>query len=375
MAPAMQAFTTCGAAPTTHAHPCGTPEPSMHLPLHRRRSQGIRAPPEASGRKRQRSSSRFVGVTWHKASSSWYVQLRDAQTTRKRFIGQFASEEDAGRAYDHVAVQVHGPGGACNFPGEAISELPVTMGEERKQRQSSHYIGVSWHKANASWNVRLTDPQTKRKLHFGCYASEEDAARAYDHAAVQALGAGAERNFPDETISEVPATVGEERKQRTSSRFTGVSWNKSKSAWSVNLTDPQTKLKRSLGYFAIEEDAARAYDRGAVQARGPGTKLNFPGEAISELPVVVGDSRYIGVSWDKTNSAWLVKLQDPQTKRRRNVGRYASEEDAARAYDCAAVQARGPGVGRNFPGEANSELPVSLGEERKHAASSSTDTE
>jgi hypothetical protein len=55
-----------------------------------------------------------------------------------------------------------------------------------------------------------------------------------------------------------------------------------------------------------------------------------------------------------------VRLTDPQTKRTRHVGRYASEEDAARAYDCAAVQAHGPGAKRNFPGEttATSETPL-----------------
>jgi hypothetical protein len=48
----------------------------------------------------------------------------------------------------------------------------------------------------------------------------------------------------------------------------------------------------------------------------------------------------------------LVQLWDPQTKRSRKIGQFASEEeDAARAYDCAAVQARGPGAKRNFPDE------------------------
>jgi hypothetical protein len=31
-----------------------------------------------------------------------------------------------------VCVQAHGPGAGRNFPGESISELPVTVGEERK---------------------------------------------------------------------------------------------------------------------------------------------------------------------------------------------------------------------------------------------------
>jgi hypothetical protein len=59
----------------------------------------------------------------------------------------YASMEDAARGYDYVAVQAHGPDTKCNFPGGAINELPVPFGEERKQRSSSRYVGVSWQKA------------------------------------------------------------------------------------------------------------------------------------------------------------------------------------------------------------------------------------
>jgi hypothetical protein len=263
----------------------------MHLrPATFRRSEGV---PSASlggtGRKRQHSTSRYIGVSWCKAKSSWRAQLTDPQTKRRRQIGSFASEEDAARAYDCAAVQALGPGAARNFPGEAISELPVARGGERKQQQSSRFMGVCWDKTSSSFRVQLRDPQTKRQRRIGSYASEEDAARAYDCAAVQGHGPGAKRNFPDEVISELPVTAGEKRKQRTSSRYIGVSWNKATSSWQVKLADPQTKRQRSFGYFASEEDAARAYDCAAVQAHGPGAKRNFPlpGEAISELPVAL----------------------------------------------------------------------------------------
>jgi cobalamin biosynthesis protein CobT len=55
--------------------------------------------------------------------------------------------------------------------------------------------------------VRLWDTQTKRRLTIGRFASEEDAARAYDRAAVQ-LGSDAKLNFPGGTISEPPVSSG-----------------------------------------------------------------------------------------------------------------------------------------------------------------------
>jgi hypothetical protein len=50
------------------------------------------------------------------------------------------------------------------------------------------------------------------------------------------------------------------------------------------MTDPQTKRQRHIGSFASEEDAAREYDCAAVEVRGQSAKLNFPGEAVSEVP-------------------------------------------------------------------------------------------
>jgi hypothetical protein len=226
-----------------------------------------------------------------------------------------------------------------------------------------------------AWHVTVREPETKRNRYVGGYASEEDAARAYDCAAVKAYGSGAKRNFPGEVVSELPETVGEtrkvERKQRSSSRYIGVAWDKASSAWLVQLYEPRTQRSRYVGGYASEEDAARAYDCAAVKAHGPGANRNFPGEVVSEPPVTVGEtrkeerkqrctSRYIGVTWNKagSSSSCRVQLYDPQIKRSRCVGSYASEEDAARACDFAAVQAHGPGAKRNFPGEAISEAPA-----------------
>ncbi|KAG1664316.1 hypothetical protein FOA52_005714 [Chlamydomonas sp. UWO 241] len=249
-------------------------------PQQKSRRGNSRASHSAECTGRPGSSSRYIGVSWDTSRSSWGVRLRDPQTKRNRHIGSFTSE-DAARAYDCAAVQAHGAGAKRNFPGEAISELPETVSEKRKERSSSRYLGVCWLKAKSSWEVKLTDQQTKRSRGVGCFASEEDAARAYDCAAVQARGLGAKRNFPGEAISELPETVGEKRKQRSSSRYLGVCWKKSRSSWLVRLMDPQTKRTHFIGQYASEEDAARAYDRAAVQTHGSGAKRNFPGEAIS----------------------------------------------------------------------------------------------
>ncbi|KAG1657236.1 hypothetical protein FOA52_000439 [Chlamydomonas sp. UWO 241] len=329
---------------------------------------------------------------------SHILDLRNPQTKRIQYIGTYISEEDAARAYDFAAVKAHGPGTKRNFPGEDISEPPVSQGEERMRRRSSHFVGVSWSKVRSAWRAQLQDPQAKRSQYIGTYSSEEDAVRAYDCAVVQAHGTDTKRNFPSKTITELPATLDEERKRRSSSQCIGVTWRKDSSSWRAQLRDPKTKRSRHIGNYASEadaartydfaavrargpetkrsrrieayaseEDAARAYDCAAVQAHGPGAKRNFPGENISEPPVSKGEERkrsssYVGVSWQSTSSSWRAQLPAPQTKRSRHIGHFPSEEDAARAYDFAVAQAHGLGAKRNFPGEDISEPPETVGE-------------
>ncbi|KAG1675305.1 hypothetical protein FOA52_015979 [Chlamydomonas sp. UWO 241] len=104
-------------------------------------------PPESRGAEpkaeQRQKSLRYLGVRWHKASSScsaWIVKLYNPQTKRMQHVGIFDSEEDAGRAYDFAAVQFFGEGAKRNFPGETISEQPAS----KERKRSSSHLGVCW---------------------------------------------------------------------------------------------------------------------------------------------------------------------------------------------------------------------------------------
>lgn len=56
------------------------------------------------------------------------------------------------------------------------------------------------------------------------------------------------------------------RKVDGSSRYRGVSWHKHKGKWQAYITVNYTRI--FLGYFSVEEDAAKEYDRAARQYFG-----------------------------------------------------------------------------------------------------------
>jgi uncharacterized protein YfiM (DUF2279 family) len=113
--------------------------------------------------------------------------------------------------------------------------------------------------------------------HLGTYATEADAALAYDVAARRTYGHLTALNFPwVESRTPPPRLQSKASLSKSSpqpSRYRGVSWHRKAGKWQA--TTKSNRRLVYLGLFDSEADAARAYDSAVRRLRGDRAKLNF----------------------------------------------------------------------------------------------------
>ena len=137
---------------------------------------------------------------------------------------------------------------------------------------TSSFRGVSWSSGKSLWRSVIF--YGKRQIYLGLFDTQEDAALAYDHAALDLFGEFARPNFPDAASRSAPNT--RVIRKNCSSGYRGVSWSKGRKKWHAQIQTNKSGKREAfhLGYFVEVIEAAKAYNAAAKQLFGEKARLN-----------------------------------------------------------------------------------------------------
>ncbi|WVZ60690.1 hypothetical protein U9M48_010677 [Paspalum notatum var. saurae] len=249
-------------------------------------------------------TSQYRGVTRHRWTGRYEAHLWDNSCkkegqTRKGRQGGYDLEEKAARAYDLAALKYWGTSTHINFPIEDYREELEEMKNMTRQEYVAHlrrkssgfsrgasiYRGVTRHHQHGRWQARIGRVSGNKDLYLGTFSTQEEAAEAYDVAAIKFRGLNAVTNFDitrydvDKIMESNTLLPGEQVRRKKDSETDAVASAAAALVQAGGCAADAWKIQAALPPAAV----ARADEHGG----GPHHQDLLPNEAFSLLHDIV----------------------------------------------------------------------------------------
>jgi hypothetical protein len=200
-----------------------------------------------------------------RSDKTWYAVRNSSGPNRKKILMHRVITD----APDGVEVD-HWDRDGLNNTDENLRLASRSQNNENKARiatNRSGFKGVYFDKRAKKYAAKIFFFMKRHWL--GYYNTPEDAAIAYNHAALELFGEFASFNEIPDWQSRVPQAAS----RSNATGYRGVNWITCHKKWKARIGWNGRRIH--IGYFDDPEAAARAYDAKAEELFGPFARKNF----------------------------------------------------------------------------------------------------